>query len=89
MLRKAGEVSTDCRGGGFLVVRIVGAELGEQVQGMLPVLAGLYVLVEGVMGVGESVVGAGLVGGLAQLAGEGERPFVVGDGGIRVAGGVL
>jgi hypothetical protein len=38
-----------------------------------------------VVGVGEPVVRAGLVDGLAQLAGE-LRQFVVGDAGIRVAG---
>jgi hypothetical protein len=62
--------------------------IGEDVQGALPVFAGLFVLVESVVGVGEPVVGAGPVEGLAQLARQGERPVVVGNGYIRIAGGV-
>ena len=81
-------MSTDGRRGGFLVVGAVDADVGEDVQGVLPVFAGLFVLVEGVVGVGEPVVGAGLIEGLAHLARQGERLIVVGDGCIRVAGGV-
>jgi hypothetical protein len=73
-------VSTDGRSGGFLVVGAVDADFGEDVQGVLPVFAGLFVLAESVVGVGEPVVGAGLVEGLAQLGRQGERPIVVGNG---------
>jgi len=37
-------VGTDGRGGGFLVVGAVDVDVGEEVQGVLPVFAGLFVL---------------------------------------------
>ena len=81
-------MSADGRSGGFLVVAAVDAEAGEDVQGVLPVFAGSLVLVERVVGVGQSVVGAGLIDRLSQLALQSERLIVVGNSGIRVAGGV-
>lgn len=73
---------------GFLVVGVVDAELGEDVQGVLPLLAGLLVLVQGVIVLGEPVVGASLILGVAQVARQRERLIMVGDGLIRVARGV-
>ena len=82
-------MGADGRDGGFLVVGVVDAEAGEDVQGVLPVCAALLGLVQRVVGVGEPVVGAGLVVGLVQFGGEREGLVVVGEGGIGVAGGVV
>jgi hypothetical protein len=60
-----GEVGADGRDRGFFVVGVVDAEVGEDVRGVLPVCAGLLGLVQRVAGVGESVVGAGLIVRLA------------------------
>ncbi|HZM74647.1 MAG TPA: hypothetical protein VFC19_02915 [Candidatus Limnocylindrales bacterium] len=46
------------------------------------------VLIQRVVGVGEAVVGSGFVEGLAQFARQHERPPVLGDGRVRVAGEV-
>lgn len=56
---------------------------------MLPVCAGLLGLLQRVVGMGEPVLGASLIEGLAEFAGECEGLFVVGEGDVRVAGGVL
>ena len=40
-------------------------------------------------GVGEAFVGAGLIVWLAEFRGDGEGEVMVGEGGVRVAGGVL
>ena len=61
------EMSADVRHGGLDIVGLVDAEAGEDVQGLLPVLAGFVVPVQGVMGVGQAVVGTGLIGGLGQI----------------------
>jgi hypothetical protein len=61
----ARKVGSDHGGRGLLIIGVVDAEVGEGVQGVLPMCAGLLVLVDGVVGVGEPVVGAGLVVGLA------------------------
>ena len=45
-------------------------EIGVDVQGVLPVLAGLIQLVGGLAGAGQTVVGAGLLVAVAGLAGE-------------------
>jgi hypothetical protein len=83
-----GEVGVDSGDRGFLVLGVVDADVGEDVEGVLPVCAGRFGLVQGAVGVGESVVGAGLVLGLAQFAGERESLLVVGKGILRVADGV-
>ncbi len=82
-------MGADSRCGGFFVVGVVDAEAGEDVQGMLPVCAGQFELVQGVVGVGEAVVSAGLIAGLVQFGGEREGVMVVGEGGLGVAVGVL
>ena len=84
-----GEAGVNGLNRGFFVVGVVDAAVGEDVQGVLPVRAGLLGFVQGAVGVGESVVGARLVVGVAQRGGEGEGPPVVGKCGLRVAGGVL
>lgn len=56
MLAEVGEVAADGHGVGFLVVGVVDAEAGEDVQGVLPVCAGPLGLVQRVMGLGESIV---------------------------------
>ena len=61
-----------------LVVGLVEAEAGEDVQGVLPVFAGLLGLVQRVVGMGEPVVGAGLIVGLVQFGREREGLVVVG-----------
>lgn len=58
------EASANVRDGSFLVVGVVGAEADEYVHGTLPVLAGMPVLVQGVVGVSDTIVSAGLVGRL-------------------------
>jgi hypothetical protein len=83
---EVGETNADGCDARFFVFGMVGAEADEDVQGVLPVCAGLLILVQGV--VGEPVMGAGLVVGLAEFGGE-RGPVVVGDGGVRVAGDVL
>src|SRR5215813_5115313 len=55
---EVGDVCADGRDGGFLVLGVVDVEPGEDVQGVLPVCAGLLWLVQRVVGVGESIVGA-------------------------------
>lgn len=52
LLVEVGEVGVDGRDVCFFVFGVVGADAGEDVQGVLPVLAGWLVLVEGVIGVG-------------------------------------
>jgi hypothetical protein len=83
------EVGADGRDRGFLLLGLIDAEAGKDVQGVLPVGARLFGLVECVVGVGEPVVGAGLVVGLVQFDGEREGLVVVGERGIRIAGGVV
>src|SRR5262245_5884412 len=51
--------------------------------------AGLLVLVQRVVGMGEPVLGPGLIDGLAQFGGEREGPTVVVECCIGVTGGVL
>ena len=82
-------MGADGRDRGFRVVGVGHPEAGEDVQGELPVRAGLFGLVQRVVGVGEPVVGAGLIVGLVQFGGEGEGLAVVGEGGRRIAGGVV
>jgi hypothetical protein len=55
----------------------------------VPVPASLRTLLQRVMGVGEPVVGAGLVDWLAQLSRQPECSIVVGDGRTGIAGRVL
>ena len=80
-------MGADGRDRGF-VVGPVNAEPREDVQGMLPVRAGLLRLVQRVVGAGEPVVGAGLIVGLVHPGSQRESPVVVGNCVIRVAGGV-
>jgi hypothetical protein len=61
VLAEVDEVVADGRGCGFLVVGMVDADAGEDIQGVLPVLAGPLDFLAGMVGVGEPVVGAGLV----------------------------
>lgn len=75
-----------CNGG--LLVDVVDDEAGEDVHGALPVCTGPLMLVQRLVGVGEPVVGTGLVVGLAQLGGEREGLPVVSEGHFRVAGDV-
>ena len=82
-------MGADGRDRGLLLVGVVNADTGEDVQGVLPVGAGLLVPVQRVVGVGEPVVGASLVLGLAQFAGEREGLGVVGEGDIGMAGGMV
>lgn len=89
LLVEAGEVGLDGSDAGFFVVGVVDAEAVESVQGVLPVLAGRSQLVQGMVGVGKPVVGAGLVMRLVECAGQRERLVVVGDGRIRMPGCVL
>ncbi|GAA5180061.1 hypothetical protein GCM10023322_11500 [Rugosimonospora acidiphila] len=84
---KVGEVVTDGRDGGFFGV--VDAKTGEDIEGVLPVCAGLFRLAQRQVGAGEPVMGAGLVVGLAQFGGEHQRLVVMGEGGLRVTGCVL
>jgi hypothetical protein len=81
-------VSTDGRDRRFLV-GAVDSEAGENVEGVLPVCAGLLRFKQGVVGMSESVVRAGLVVGLAQFRGEGKGLVVVSDRGVRVSSGVM
>jgi hypothetical protein len=57
-------VGADVGDAGFDVLGVVGAEADENVQGVSPVPAGPVVVVEGVVGVGEAVVSAGMIFGL-------------------------
>ena len=77
----------DGRGVGLLVVSVVDAEVSEDVKGVLPVSARVLEPAEGVVGMSEPVVGAGLVHGLTEVARYGQRQLVVDDGCIGVAGG--
>jgi hypothetical protein len=52
LLVEVGEVGADARDGGLDVFGVADAEAGEEVQGLLPMLAGLVVLVEGVVSMG-------------------------------------
>lgn len=82
-------MGADGRDVGFLVGGVVGPEAGEDFQGVLPVCAGPLVLVQGVVCVGDSVVGARLVLGLTEFGGGREGLAVVVEGGPRVARGVV
>jgi hypothetical protein len=84
-----GEVGADGRDGGLLVLGVVDLEADEDVQRVLPVCVGPLMLAQFLMGVGEPVVGPGLILRLVQLGGEGEGLVVVGEGGGGVAGGVV
>ena len=64
------QVRPDRRGGDVEFFGVVGADASEQVQSGFPVVAGLVGGAQGVVGVGESVVGAGLVRGLVEIDGE-------------------
>jgi hypothetical protein len=86
---EVGEVGADGRDRSFVVLGVVDAEAGEDIEGVLPVGAGLLGLVQCVVGVGESAVGAGLVVELVQFGRELEGPVVVGEGGIGMAGCVV
>lgn len=61
--RRILEVCTESRGGEF---GGGGAPAGEDAQGMSPVVAGMFGVAEGVVDAGDAVVGAGLLGGLAE-----------------------
>ena len=87
-LRAADEVGADGRDRCFYVLSAIYAETGEDVQGVLPVCAGLLGLVQRVVCVGEAVVGAGLIARLVQFDGERECVAMVRECGVRVAGGV-
>lgn len=63
LLVQGGQVSTDRHSGGLLI-GVIDAKADEQVERVLPVCAGLLVLVKGLMCVSEPVVGSGLVVGL-------------------------
>jgi hypothetical protein len=65
------------------------AELGVQVQGMLPLAAGLLVIASGVVAFGEALMCAGLQVGVAGLGGQPDRCLEVGAGGIVLAGSAL
>jgi hypothetical protein len=78
-------VSADGGGAGLLVLGVVGTEAGEDVQRALSVVASRLGLADGMVCVGEAVVGAGLVCRLPELG----RPLVVAAGVIRVTGGVV
>src|SRR5947209_9213558 len=68
-----GEVDADLVGVGH-------AEVGEEGDGVLVVLAGAGGVAEGVVGVAEAGVGAGLLIVVADVDGDGEGGGVVGDG---------
>ena len=57
------------------VVGVVGAEFGEDIDGLLPVQPGLFVLLQVVMGVGEAIVCPGLVWCLGNFGRELQRPL--------------
>jgi hypothetical protein len=82
-------VSADGGGAGLLVLGVVGTEAGEDVQRALSVVASRLGLADGMVCVGEAVVGAGLVCRLPELGRELGRPLVVAAGVIRVTGGVV
>jgi hypothetical protein len=82
-------MGADGRDGGFLVVGVVDTDVDEDIQGVLPVGAGSFRLVQCMVGVGGPVVGAGAVEGLVELGGERQGMIVVGEGGVGVAGGVV
>jgi len=67
----------------------VGADGGEQVEGGLPVVAGLLGIAEGAVGVGESVVCAGLIGRLAEVQRQLQGGLLVADGVPVVVGSPL
>ena len=75
--------------GGLFVVGGVHTEAVEEVQGALPMSAGKLGLVQRVVGVGDPVMGARLIGGLVKLNGERERLVVVAESGFRATGGVV
>jgi hypothetical protein len=89
LLVEIAEVGVDSCGSDVVVFGVVGAEAGEDVQGLCPVLAGPFPLVQCVVGAGETVVGAGLIGGLTETRCEVERPLVACERLIRAAGGVV
>lgn len=82
-------MAADRAGRGFLVLGLVGAQLGEQLQRLPPVLARRLGLAEGAVRMAEAVVRAGQVGRLAELAGEFECPVMLLDGCGPVAGRVV
>ena len=73
----------------FDVRRVVDAEVGEDPQSVFPVSAGQVEVVEGVVSVGEAVVGAGLVCGLHEVGSMLERLLEVDKCEIGAASGVF
>src|ERR1700742_486169 len=83
---QGGEVGLDIDGGDVRFVSgAVDVDVGEDVQGCVPVVGGVGGVSEGVEGVSEAVVGACLVGRLIEIGGQGERGAVVVDGFVVVA----
>jgi len=66
-----------------------GAEAGEDVQGVVPVLSGPVMLIECVVGVGKAVVSAGLVCGLGEVGGVLKRLLMVDQRDVGVARAVM
>lgn len=74
------EVGVDGCRADLRVVGVVDVVVGEDLEGRVPVVVRLVVVAECAVGVGEAVVGTGLVGGLAQFGGEVEGGLVAGEG---------
>src|SRR5215469_3525347 len=63
------------------------AELGEQLEGLLPVTAGLLVVASDATRLAEAAVRAGLLVLVTGLGGQAERVGIFGPGVLRLAGG--
>src|SRR5215469_7332445 len=77
---RGGELGADLPGLG-------GAEFGVEAERVLPVVACLAQVAGGVMGASEAIVGAGLLGLVADLASQTERRDVLGTGIFGLANG--
>ncbi len=66
-----------------------GAKAGQDVQGQLPVLARQVFAAAGAVGVGQAVVGAGLIGQLRQIRRQLKGLPVVAQGKVWAAGGLV